>query len=45
MIIPVSSVVTKKTITEFDLLKLSLEEFHDAINLFLEKGVIEEEPK
>ena len=29
MILPVSSVVTKKTITEFDLLKLSLEEFHE----------------
>jgi hypothetical protein len=29
MMLPVSSVVTKKTITEFDLLKLSLEEFHE----------------
>jgi len=29
MILPVSSVVTKKTITEFDLLKASLEEFHE----------------
>ena len=28
MILPVSSVVTSKTISEFDLLKLSLEEFH-----------------
>ena len=29
MILPVSSIVTKKTISEFDLLKLSLEEFHE----------------
>ena len=29
MILPVSSVVTEKTTCEFDLLKFSLEQYHD----------------